>query len=164
MLILRCHNLVSSPTPGSTGKQGNTIFNLALMCYSVLVLQKEQFLRGPGYLDVFSSATNLGQESDVADRVYMMLVPGQLFTGPLSLGADGLLCHANSLLTGTMLNYVLNILWAKMIYVWKCLPDPGLQFIKILLPHAPNSLDKYKITSAERGMSGPSTLGSCVDR
>ncbi|CAK9041049.1 Hypothetical protein SCF082_LOCUS23769, partial [Durusdinium trenchii] len=123
----------------------NTIFNLALMCYSVLVLQKEQFLRGPGYLDVFSSATNLGQESDVADRVYMMLVPGQLFTGPL-----------NSLLTGTMLNYVLNILWAKMIYVWKCLPDPGLQFIKILLPHAPNSLDKYKITSAERGMSGPS--------
>ena len=58
---------------------------------------------------------------------------------------------------------------AQMIYVWKCLPDPGLQFIKaghfghaansflakllgctlpaskprqILLPHAPNSLDK----------------------
>ena len=30
------------------------------------------------------------------DRLrYMMLVPGQLFTGPLSLGADGLLCHAS---------------------------------------------------------------------
>lgn len=122
----------------------NTIFNLALMCYSVLVMQKENFFHSPGYLDVFNSATPLGQESEVADKVYLLLVPGQLFTGPV-----------NSLLTGAMLNYLLYNLWAKMIYIWKCLPDPGLQFIKLLLPNAPESLDKYGISNAEKAMRAP---------
>lgn len=122
----------------------NTIFNLVLMSYSVLVTQKENFLRGHGYLDVFSSATPLGLESELADKVYLMLVPGQLFTGPV-----------NSLLTGAILNYVLNNLWAKMIYVWKCLPDPGLEFLKLLLPYSPPTLDKYGIFNAEKGLQAP---------
>ncbi|CAJ1420980.1 unnamed protein product, partial [Effrenium voratum] len=118
----------------------NTLFNLGLMCYSVMIADKEKFLKGPNYLDELSSASPVGEESDLAYNVYLMLIPGQFFVNSL----NGL--------TGPLVQYVQTVLLAKVIYVWKCFPPLLLQLVKAGLPGAPTSLDQYGVIDAEEGL------------
>ncbi|CAE7251111.1 gpmB [Symbiodinium natans] len=54
-------------------------------------------------------------------------------------------------LTGSIVSYVQANLVAKIIYVWKCLPESLLGILKALLPWSPASLTVYDRRSAEMG-------------
>ncbi|CAJ1443919.1 unnamed protein product, partial [Effrenium voratum] len=122
----------------------NTMFSLLLVCYSVLVMNKEKSMTSPNYLEELSSASPVGIESSLAYNVYLMLIPGQFFINPL-----------NGWIMGGIVPYLQNTLLANVIYVWYCLPTPVLQFLKVILPSAPKDLKKYDVLNAEDGLRAP---------
>ncbi|CAE7720167.1 gpmB [Symbiodinium sp. CCMP2592] len=118
----------------------NTMFNLALTIYAVQATDPEVAQAGvSAFLSTLSSVA-VGLESEIGYKLYLMLIPGQFFVSPLM-----------GYLTGCIVQYVQVTLVAKIIFVWKCLPDPLLKLLKLLLPWAPDNLKEYDRRSAEMG-------------
>ncbi|CAE7880300.1 SCN10A [Symbiodinium sp. KB8] len=118
----------------------NTMFNLALTIYAVQATDPEVAQAGVSAFLSTLSSVSVGLESEIGYKLYLMLIPGQFFVSPLM-----------GYLTGCIVQYVQVTLVAKIIYVWKCLPDLLLKLLKLLLPWAPDNLKEYDRRSAEMG-------------
>jgi len=94
--------------------------------------------------DDISECESIGTESEIVQNVYLMMVPGQLVTNTLM-----------GIVNGAVIPFILNGLWQKILYIWACLPTPGLQLIRVILPWSPASITRYERFNAERAvMSG----------
>lgn len=117
----------------------NTAVNLYLTAYTAYEQRGANV--GLGAFFTVRSLAAIGMEQALAKNVYMMLVPGAFFIGYLMFP-----------LMGGVIPYCWNMLLMKLIYVWACLPKPFLLILKLFLPWAPGSLDKYTARSAEKGL------------
>jgi len=77
----------------------------------------------------------------LVDGVYNFLMPG-LFFMPKILEP----------LAGGCVPYLLNQLFAHIVYVWGCFPGPLGTFFKIITPWAPESKTNYNPANAEKAM------------
>jgi len=89
------------------------------------------------------SLVRLAVENAYAHDIFLMCGPGMFFTGYL-------LCP----LMAGVVPYMWNMLLMKMIYVWRCLPTPFLRILRMMLPWAPDDLDRYPVRRAEKGLEG----------
>lgn len=92
-------------------------------------------------LDEITHSNGLSLESVTVQSIYGMLVPGMLYVNYLM-----------GLVLANMLPWAQHNLVAKIIYVWRALPDCLLFVLKLLLPWAPEGIDKYPRFNAERAL------------
>jgi len=119
----------------------NTFISLFMTIYAVIATDPEVAAEGAGMFFKELSTTTVGLESTVGHTLFMMLIPGQLFVNPMM-----------GYLQGNIVPFLQANLVAKIIYVWKCLPDKLLFLLKALLPWSPDNVDKYERRNAENGM------------
>ncbi|CAE7858159.1 gpmB [Symbiodinium microadriaticum] len=119
----------------------NTFISLFMTIYAVIATDPEVAAEGVGMFFKELSTTTVGLESTVGHTLFMMLIPGQLFVNPLM-----------GYLQGNIVPFLQANLVAKIIYVWKCLPEKLLFLLKALLPWSPDNVDKYERRNAENGM------------
>lgn len=89
--------------------------------------------------DKITGSDGLSLESVIVQSTYEMLVPGMLYVNYLM-----------GLVLASMLPWVQHNLVAKIIYVWRALPDCLLFVLKLILPWAPEGIDKYPRFNAEK--------------
>ncbi|CAE8597104.1 unnamed protein product, partial [Polarella glacialis] len=92
-------------------------------------------------LEPITESANVDTEHPLARQIYLMMVPGNLYTG-----------FFMGYLMGNVVPYLQNMLLARIIYVWKCLPDCLLKVLKLILPWAPSDIDFYPRFNAEMAL------------
>eukprot|EP00440_Ansanella_granifera_P054450 gb/GFBE01059022.1/.p1 GENE.gb/GFBE01059022.1/~~gb/GFBE01059022.1/.p1 ORF type:complete len:1047 (+),score=261.67 gb/GFBE01059022.1/:1-3141(+) len=116
----------------------NTMTSLMMMAFTVYMADKESLISSQGrFLGSIADDAMIGEESDMVQNVFLMLVPGQLFVNSV-----------NGLLMGNMLPFVQHSFVQKVMYIWKCLPDFLLQILKLILPWSPG-IERYERFNAE---------------
>uniref|UniRef100_A0A7S2MW23 C2 domain-containing protein n=1 Tax=Zooxanthella nutricula TaxID=1333877 RepID=A0A7S2MW23_9DINO len=128
----------------------NTFFNLGTTALMVFSQQNEgQF--GLSTLLSIESLVAIGVENSLASNIYKTLVPGTFFVG-----------YMMCIVMAGVVPFVWNTILMKTIYVWRCLPDSMLNTLKVFLPWAPESLERYPFRRAERGFE-PMEIGISWD-
>merc|ERR1712048_324019 len=114
---------------------GTALLNTAVSITITLYTQNGHI---PDIFEELQDSPGLGWESEMARSVYQILVPGQLFVGPV-LG----------IVMGMVVPFIQHSLVQKVIYIWACLPKPLLAVLKLILPWSPEDLDRYPRLNAE---------------
>ncbi|CAJ1411104.1 unnamed protein product [Effrenium voratum] len=87
---------------------------------------------------------NIGLEADIGDSIYNMHVPGVLYIN-----------YIMGFVMGAAVPFLQHTLVAKIIYVWRSLPDCLLHVLKLILPWAPDGIDLYPRFNAEKALEAP---------
>jgi hypothetical protein len=125
----------------------NTFLALSLTAITVLGSKGNDSSVAEKSFQIFEplwSSRSQGSENALVGSIYLMLVPGQFFVNNIM-----------GLLVGCIVPYLQAAFIQKCIYVWRCLPVKLLQVLKVLLPFAPDSLDRYDSESAECALKAP---------
>mmetsp|Transcript_48020 Transcript_48020/g.102886 ORF Transcript_48020/g.102886 Transcript_48020/m.102886 type:complete len:1137 (+) Transcript_48020:107-3517(+) len=86
-----------------------------------------------------SSFEVLGLENEIAEKIYMMMMPGFFFVGNIM-----------TVIMAGAWPWILNNFLAKVVYVWAALPRPLLWALRPIVPWAPNDIDFLPLWRAER--------------
>lgn len=97
----------------------------------------------PGSFFEVRSLVRFAKEHALARNVFLMLNPGMFFVG-------NLMCP----IMAGLVPYLWNLFLMKVIYIWQCLPRPLLRCLRVFLPWAPLSIDRYPVRFAEKGLEG----------
>ncbi|CAK8994488.1 Uncharacterized protein SCF082_LOCUS3959 [Durusdinium trenchii] len=100
-----------------------------------------------GTVEIFSPLVdtgNIGLEAAIGDAFYAMHVPGVLYVN-----------YIMGLLMGGVVPFAQHTLVGKIIYVWRSLPDCLLRALKLILPWAPDDLERYPRFNAEKAIEAP---------
>mmetsp|Transcript_30165 Transcript_30165/g.76626 ORF Transcript_30165/g.76626 Transcript_30165/m.76626 type:complete len:472 (-) Transcript_30165:82-1497(-) len=116
----------------------NTFFNISTTAIMVFSQNSNGF--GPDIFVTIKSLVAIGTESSLAKNIYDLMVPGTFFIG-----------YAMCIVMAGVVPFVWNGFLMKLIYVWKCLPEPLLKILKVFLPWAPEDLTTYHARNAEKG-------------
>jgi len=118
----------------------NTGFNVGVTAFMIVSRHNPEH----EIFFIVKSLAEMGTQHFLARDINLMMIPGAFFNGPL-------MCP----LMAGVLPYLWNMFLMKLIYSWGCLPRPLLHLLKLMLPWAPRSLDRYPVRLAERGLEPP---------
>jgi len=104
------------------------------------IVGQTRFSFGPhDYFDML--LTSIGNEMAFTRAIHGILMPGGFFIGTIMIAV---MAGPVPFMTTTIIS--------KIIYVWRCFPPCVLKILKVFLPWAPPTVDRYPTSNAEKGL------------
>lgn len=124
----------------------NVFFTFVNIGFSLVVIYRQGMSMIPGTdwahgLVNFDDLETLGVENTIAKHIFEMMMPGLFFISNLMI-----------LIMAGIWPWIFNNFLAKVIFVWKALPECLLKILRVVLPWAPEELTVYPHWRAERAL------------